>query len=253
MASLQEVIVTLEDGVRLIKINRPKRKNAYNSEVYKVLTDTLNSDANNDNVVVTIITGQGEYYSSGFDIKSAGAETTGIPHTTLINSLITAFMKYPKLLIAIINGPAIGIGVTTAALCDIIYASDRATFEVPFVKLGLCAEGCSSYTLPRLLGRSKASEMLLLGKKITAQEAYQFGLVARVINHNELDQLYQELKKFGKLPVGSIKINKKLIMANYEKAFDDANERELKQIAKCILSDEFSEAIMRFMSKSSKL
>ncbi|RZC36541.1 ECH domain containing protein [Asbolus verrucosus] len=254
--SAEEIVITFEGGVRFIRINRPKTKNAFNSNVYDKITETLNSDGNDDDVVATIITGTGDYYSSGFDIKSAVSEMNmddDQSRTNKLRDMICAFISYPKLLIALVNGPAIGIAVTTAALCDIIYASDRATFETPFVRIGVCAEGCSSYTFPRVLGRSKASEMLLLGKKLTAQEAYQFGFIAEVIPHEKLEGFTNELKKLGRLPVNTIKINKKLILQNYKDILCECCDRELNQLTECFLSEEFSNAILNFMTTKSKL
>ncbi|XP_044270297.1 enoyl-CoA delta isomerase 2 [Tribolium madens] len=254
--SSREMILTLKDGVRVIRINRPKTKNAFDSNVYTTITNTLTEDAQNDNVVVTIITGTGEYYSSGFDIKSAmskfgSGEEKGVDE---LKAMINAFIIYPKLLIALINGPAIGIAVTTAALCDIVYASERATFETPFLRIGLCAEGCSSYNFPNILGRSKASEMLFLGKKMKAHEAYQFGFVAEVIPHEKLDEFRNKLLKLGKeLSVNGVKITKKLILNNYKNVLCECNERELNQLVECFVSEEFSEGIMKFMSRKSKL
>jgi peroxisomal 3,2-trans-enoyl-CoA isomerase len=257
MMSSAEVITTLEDGVRIIRINRPQTKNAFDSNVYNTITNTLNTDANDDAVVVTIITGTGEYFSSGFDIKSAmgkfgSGDKRGVDE---IRAMINAFICYPKLLIALVNGPAIGISVTSSALCDIIYASERATFETPFLKLGLCAEGASSYTFPHILGRSKASEMLFLGKKMTAQEAYQFGFVAEIVPDHKFTEFTNELKKLGKkLSVNSVKVNKKLVLNNYKDILREYSERELNQLVECFMSEEFSNGIMNFMSrKKSKL
>lgn len=251
-----EVILTLKDGVRVIRINRPKTKNAFDSNVYTTISSTLTQDGHNDQVVATIITGTGEYYSSGFDIKSAMSEFGSGEQRSVkeLKAMINAFITYPKLLIALVNGPAIGIAVTTAGLCDIIYASDRATFETPFLRIGLCAEGCSSYTFPNILGRSKASEMLFLGKKMTAQEAYHFGFVAKVIPHQQLEEFTFELMNLGKeLTVNGVKITKNLILKNQKNILCECNEREMNQLVECFDSEEFSEGIMKFMSRKSKL
>lgn len=83
----------------------------------------------------------------GFDVRK---------HFDPLNKMVTAFIKFPKLLIALVNGPAVGIGATILALCDVIYAAKSAYFYTPFTALGLCAEGCSSVTFPKILGTSKA-------------------------------------------------------------------------------------------------
>lgn len=249
-----EIITTLEDGVRILLFNRPKSKNAITGSMYKTIYNTLKQDANNDDVRLTIITGRGDYYSSGFDIKSAmqSFEDSSSDQKEDVKLMIDAFINYPKLIIALINGPAIGVAVTTAILCDIVYASDRATFETPFVKIGLCAEGCSSFTFPAIMGRSKASEMLLLGKKITAQEAYQSGLVAKVFPHENLSEFLLELKKLSKLSQASIKASKQLIMGNLKPILCERNEKEVAKLNECFESDEFSEAMISFMNKTKK-
>lgn len=242
----------LKNGVRTIRLNRPERKNAINGDMYKTITEILNEDATNDKVCVTIITGEGDFFSSGNEIKVTKPEDmfTGL---ILVENMISAFINYPKLLIVVVNGPSIGIGATMVSLCDVVYASDRATFDAPFVKLGLCAEGTSSFTFPFNMGRSKASEVLLLNHKLTAQEAYQFGLISKVIPHEELGSFIESLYKHGNLSMNSIINNKKLIMANFKNILCECNKREFNQLRECMESEDFLNAAMAFLSKKSKL
>lgn len=166
--------------------------------------------------------------------------------------MVTAFINYPKIIISVVNGPAIGIAATTAALCDIVYASDRAIFDTPFLKLGLCCEACSSYTFPAILGRSKASEVLLLNHKLTAQEAYLFGFVSKVIPHDQLNEFIIDLHKYGSLSPNSVKLNKKLITRNFT-TLNECNNIETKALHQCVDSEEFNAAIMKFLKRRSKL
>lgn len=138
-------------------------------------------------------------------------------------------------------------------MCDIVYASEKAYISTPFLSLGLCAEGTSSYFFPRLLGRSKASEALFLNKQISAQEAYERGLVARIIPHQDLEQFIESLYVYGTLPINPVKVNKKLIMDNLREVLTVVNNREFEALEECINSEEFPEIFMKFMSNKSKL
>lgn len=248
-----EILTTIENGVRIIKINRPKKKNAMNANVYTKLAQLLNEDANNDKVSVTIITGAGEYYSSGNDIVSALQDTDMDVSLGRVDTLIRAFIEYPKLLIAVVNGPAIGIAATTVALCDIVYASNRATFTTPFLKLGLCPEGASSFLFPRQMGRSRATEMLFFGRSLTSKEAHDCGFVAELFEHGKQDELIEKLRAYGKLSVNAVKITKRLITAGLKESLLAANEREMNGLRTCVESDDFMNNVMAFVNKTSKL
>jgi len=251
-------LLTLKDGIRLVQFNRPTKKNAISLEMYEELTNLLNTDASNDTVRLTILTGVGEYYSSGNDLSGGGdlsddMEKSVEIRTKIVERFVAAFINYPKLLIAVVNGPAIGIAVTSLALCDVVYASNRATFATPFVNLGFCPEGCSSFLFPRVMGRSKATEMLLLGRKLTASEAHDFGLVSKVIPHENLGEFMQSLEQYKELPPNSLRRSKELIVGNLRSALHDINVRELAMLKECLLSGEFFEAISKFMARKSKL
>lgn len=103
------------------------------------------------------------------------------------------------------------------------------------------------------MGRSKASEALLLSKKISAQEAYTFGLVSEVIPHAKLEAFIEGLYKYGSLSVNSVKFNKKLMMHGLQKTLTEVNNRELEALQTCMDSEEFGQAIMAFMNRKSKL
>ncbi|KAG5878618.1 hypothetical protein JTB14_019521 [Gonioctena quinquepunctata] len=246
------LIESYRDGVKTIKFNRPDKKNAITQIMYRKLGNILNEDAKDDKIVITIITGVGDYFSSGNDLKSSLESDTETGLKT-VKDMVDAFINYPKLLIAVVNGRAIGIGATLPVLCDIVYATENALFDTPFVRMGLCLEGCSSYTFPYILGRSKAAEVLYLNHKLSAQEAYQFGLVSKVIPNSQLDSFIDDLHKHGTLPVKSLVRNKALLMDNWRTHLKHSNAREFDQLKECVESDDFTNTIMEFMNRKSKL
>lgn len=245
------ILITFENGVRTIKFNRPQKKNALTSEMYETVTRTLNSDAKDDKIVATILTGEGDYYSSGNDFGNLNLQDTEASWKRVYN-FVDAFIKYPKLLIAVVNGPAIGIAATTLALCDVVYASDRATFHTPFIKLGLCAEGCSSYLFPRIMGKSTAGEMLLLGRKLDAQEALRVNFISQVFEHNKLNEWLEGLKQYGKLPVNSVMASKRLVNENLSNVLSAINKKEIETLGECVETEEFGNMLMAFMTRRQK-
>ncbi|CAG9857795.1 unnamed protein product [Phyllotreta striolata] len=244
------VLTSLKNRVRTIKINRPKVKNAFNDQVYKAITKILNEDSDNNQVVVTILTGSGDYFTSGNDLKSSFETAGSQDNFRIVSDMIEALIDYPKLLISVVNGPAIGIGATLLTLCDIVYCSDTATFHTPFLGLGLCAEGASSYNFPFILGRSMASEMIFLGRKLTAREALQAGLVSRIVPQNELPQFIDELHELGNLSLENTRRNKRIIMRHFEEVLKKANKIEMDALRECADSEEFSQKVMNFLLKN---
>ncbi|KAK9882836.1 hypothetical protein WA026_023451 [Henosepilachna vigintioctopunctata] len=244
--------VTLQQGVRKLVFNRPLKKNAISLELYDQITKVLMEDAKNDKVVLTIITSKGEYFSSGNDFRSS-LENYDQNGSEKVKNMIDAFIKYPKLIIAVVNGPAIGIAATFITLCDIVYCSDRATFEIPFIRLGLCLEGCSSLMFPLILGKSKALEMLFLNHILTAREAHNLGFVAKIISHEKLEEFIQSLYKFGTLPVETVKKNKEMLTRWSRDLLLKVNKKELEVVSECVRSEEFGNALKSFMLRKSKL
>eukprot|EP01100_Stratorugosa_tubuloviscum_P015803 TRINITY_DN945_c0_g3_i1.p1 TRINITY_DN945_c0_g3~~TRINITY_DN945_c0_g3_i1.p1 ORF type:complete len:264 (-),score=118.14 TRINITY_DN945_c0_g3_i1:87-878(-) len=263
MAEESEFLLSnLNNSILTLTINRPSKKNAINEYLYNEIANRLNIAANDQQVRVVILTGCGDYYSSGNDLSSflkADFTKTDLNSVTLIakqrtQSFVQAFIRFPKPLIAAVNGPAIGIAVTTLALCDFVYASDKATFLTPFSSLGQVPEGCSSFTFPLLMGLGRANEVLLAGRKLNAQEALESKLVTRIFPHEQLNHNVQQLANdLVNLPPNTLIRAKSLIRSNSLRLLTGVNENELEILRDAISSPECMEAVMAFFSRKSKL
>ncbi|XP_069701226.1 enoyl-CoA delta isomerase 2-like isoform X2 [Periplaneta americana] len=224
--------------------------------MYVSITRLLNEAATDDRVKVTVFTGAGDYYSSGNDIVSAimdlGDESKRTEDkTAAVQNLVSAFIDYPKLLAAAVNGPAIGIAATKLGLFDVVYASDKAFFYTPFTKLGLVAEGCSSYTFPRIMGMRKASEMLLFGHKMYAQEAKDYGFVTEVFPHATFEQeVWPKIEQFTQFPKQSMMASRRLMRDMIKEDLHKANKEECKQLRIQMNSEESFNAAMAFMNRN---
>ncbi|CAF0907199.1 unnamed protein product [Adineta ricciae] len=246
-------------------LNRPDKYNAITGDMYDGITQVLNEAAQDPDLVLLSVTGRGKFYSSGTDLSdpakaftSTGDDIEGAIEQGKIRlkNFIESFINFPKILISFVNGPAVGISVTTLGLFDGVYASSASTFVLPFTRTALSAEGCSSYVFPSLMGALQAKEILLFDRKLTAQEAQQRGLVTQVIQESAFEEEKEKIcQLILSLPKGSLLDGKALIQKWYIDKLKEVNEEELNTLKRRWVTDEFMEAIMKFMStrKRSKL
>lgn len=252
--------VSTVNGVCTVKLNRPKKYNALTVMMYDGIRDALNNTANDDSVRLVCITGAGKFFSSGNDLSNfanippEGPKKLAADGRVRLKAFVEAFINYPKPIVVGVNGPALGITVTILALTDLVYASSDATFHTPFMSLGQSPEGCSSYTFPKIMGYAKANEVLLAGRKLTAQEAFDRGLVTDVIPQHEFNQTLEEkLKYLASLPPKSIKYSKALNRDREREELLRVNEEECVRLEERWLSEECMKAVMAFLSKGSKI
>ena len=173
--------------------------------------------------------------------------------TLILKNFIDKFIKFPKILIAFINGPAIGIAVTILALFDGVYASSNATFALPFIRNGLSPEGCSSFLFPSLMGALHAKEVLLFDRKLTAQEAQQRGLVTRVIDQtNFFEEKEKIIEHVLSLPRGSLLSSKSLLQKSTLENLFEVNQRELDYLKHRWTDEEFLQVIGNFFGERNK-
>lgn len=255
----ETIEVTYLDNITKIVMKRPEKKNAMSLEMYKEMVSVLD-EAGQDDSVLTVITGQGDYFTSGNDLNNALRPFTGsveemVKGTTgTVRDLVCKIIDFPKPLVAMVNGPAIGIGTTILGLFDLVYASDTATFNTPFTKLGQHPEGCSSYTFPRIMGLAKATEVLLFGKTLTAQEAYNVGLVTEVFPCATFQQeVWSRLRDYANLPKNCLALSKQLIRNVEKEKLHAVCEKEFELLAKRANSQDSINALERFFQRKANL
>ncbi|KAK7115391.1 enoyl-CoA delta isomerase 2-like [Littorina saxatilis] len=256
----QGLKITTDKKVFRIQLNRPSKKNALTWQMYNDIAAALGDAAEDKNVSVAVITGTGDYYCSGNDLSNfANVKPEEIAQMALngkvvLSNFVKTFIDFPKPLIALINGPAVGISVTVLGLFDAVYCTDKATFHTPFSQLGQSPEGCSSYLFPKMMGNAKAGELLLFNKKITAQEACERNLVTQVFPEDVFQKETEALVSYyGSLPPQSLKYSKTLNRSAERELLHKVNEAECDLLVERWQSQECINAIMSFFSRKANL
>jgi len=240
----------LDKNILKLTMSNPSKKNAINYEMYSALSQALDEAAINEEVHVVILTGEGSAFTSGNDVNAFETRNTTSTEPPSSIVFLKSLATFPKPIIAKVNGVAIGIGSTMLLHCDLVYASQNSIFQFPFVNLGLVPEAGSSYILPRLLGFARASEIILLGEKFSAQQAKNYGLVNNVCEENELDQFVEDTAtKLANKPSQALQLSKKLLR---DMPIDDLLNRidhESTIFSHCLQGEEFKEALSAFKEK----
>eukprot|EP01127_Copromyxa_protea_P006951 TRINITY_DN16886_c0_g1_i1.p1 TRINITY_DN16886_c0_g1~~TRINITY_DN16886_c0_g1_i1.p1 ORF type:complete len:291 (-),score=67.49 TRINITY_DN16886_c0_g1_i1:71-898(-) len=247
----------------IIQFSRPEKLNSFVSEQYVELAASLKELDADPEVTALVLTGSGRFYSSGHDLggqakmmmkaKASGQDLRAILTKSIkeqASAVVETLLDLKKPIICGINGPAVGFSVTSMALCDIVYAADNATFVTPFMKLGFCAEGCSSVIFPAVMGPSKANEMLLMGKTMTAAELERCGLISGVFPAASFhEELLKKAEILASYPPNALQQTKAL--TRDKEMLLAVNEKELALLVDRFLSPESISAVMAFMQQQS--
>ncbi|RMG50678.1 MAG: enoyl-CoA hydratase family protein [Acidobacteria bacterium] len=246
-----------ENGVATITLNRPDTLNSLTFEVYAELRDTFRALQTRDAVRVVVITGKGRGFCSGGDVHSIIGELfkrdmRGIlEFTRMTGALVRNIRALRKPVIASLNGTTAGAGAVIALACDLRIASEKAKIAFLFVKVGLSgADMGAVYLLPKVIGLSRATELLYTGDFITAQQAYQYGLYNRVVKHEDLERETQAwAEKLAQGPAFSIGMTKEMLNRELHMDLDTALEAEAQAQALCMFNPDFREAYEAFLEK----
>jgi enoyl-CoA hydratase len=179
---------SVADGVLRVVLDRPEKLNAVNTPMLKELAERL-SGGNAEGIRTVLITGAGRAFCSGGDLS--GRDTDGAGDAA--NDVIRAIVNLQKPVIAGVRGAAVGFGCSLALACDLVVASESAFFQLAFTKVGLMPDGGASALVPASVGRQRANRMALLGERISADQALDWGMISHVVAESDLDTELDEL------------------------------------------------------------
>lgn len=246
-----------EHGIATITLNRPERLNALTFEVYRELTDMFALLRDERDVRVVIITGAGRAFCSGGDVHDIIGELFSrnmeglLEFTRMTCELIRNMRALPKPVIASLNGTTAGAGACIALAADLRIASEAARIAFLFVKVGLAGtDMAASYLLPRVVGVSKATELLYTGDFITAVEAERIGLYNRVVPANDLVSATREFAEtLARGPAFALGKTKEMLNREFHMDFETALESEAQAQAICMQHPDYREAYEAFVAK----
>lgn len=260
-SSLSIMIEKPAEGIALLRLNRPDRLNALSQDAVRSLIEHLNI-VDEDNIRVVVLTGEGRGFCAGWDLTQDESQDSeiqpppGIPEyyagQLLFAGMIKRLRALNKVVIAAVNGSAVGAGFGLALAADIRVAGRSAAFHVGAVRIGLTAGECGiSYHLPRLIGASRAFEVMLTGRPITSDEAERIGLVSSVVDDAELltHALDMAALVLRNSPY-STSHTKQLMWANLAApSLDAAIELENHAQVLALMTEDFQESSMAFREK----
>ncbi|MFN5025526.1 MAG: enoyl-CoA hydratase-related protein [Bacteroidota bacterium] len=230
MNTYETILLDIHNGIATLTLNRPDVFNAFNEQQSFDVLDALKKIEKDKSVRVLILTGSGKAFCSGQDLKSiAGSKNRSLSESLYkrYNPMIRALRNLPIPVICKLNGVAAGAGCSLALASDFIVASENATLIEVFIHVGLVLDSGSSYFLPRLVGSARAFEMSTMGNKVSATQALEWGMVNRVVKHDELDAETQKIADYyAQAPTKAIALMKKMLNKSFHSNLDTMLEYE---------------------------
>lgn len=250
---MDKLLVTFENGIKRITFNAPDRRNAVDQEMVEYLHHLV-LEAARDATRVLVLAGAGDAFCSGADVKGMLSRGRSFDITEHLrratNPTIVALREMAKPVIAAVHGPAVGIGCNYALAADLRIATTAARFGQVFSKIGLIPDGGSTYMLPRLVGYSKAFELMATGDLVDAEQALALGLVNQVVAPWELEGVVNEWAErlAGGPGVALAGLKRALIYAETHSLAESLDNEAVTQAA-CFRSDDFREGVTAFVEK----
>ncbi|WP_109067444.1 2-(1,2-epoxy-1,2-dihydrophenyl)acetyl-CoA isomerase PaaG [Acinetobacter baumannii] len=252
----QNIIAEEKNGVGYLTFNRPKALNSFNVDMHREVAEVLNQWTKNSDVRCVVISGEGRGFCAGQDLgdrvvdPNADAPDLGYSIETYYNPLIKTIVNMPKPVICAVNGVAAGAGANIALACDLVIAAKSANFVQAFCRLGLVPDSAGTWFLPRAVGHARAMGLALLGDKLPAETAKEWGMIWDVVEDAELKTKVTELaERLAKQPTFGLSLIKKAIHQSSNNTFNEQMllERDLQRIAG--RSEDYREGVQSFMNK----
>ena len=251
MASITKEI---NDKIAYLTLNRPEVFNSFNREMALLLQTHLDACEKDPEVRAIIITGNGKAFCAGQDLKEVTSPELNPGFKKILeehyNPIIERLRKIEKPIIAAVNGVAAGAGANIALACDVVIASDKASFIQAFSKIGLVPDSAGTFFLPRLIGFQKASALMMLGDKVSAEEAEKIGMIYKVVSsENFMEEVNTIAITMANMPTKALGLTKRLLNNSLNNTIEQQLNLESKLQIEAAQSDDYAEGVDAFVNK----
>ncbi len=251
MASID---VKIQQKTAFITLNRPEVFNSFNREMALLLQDELDAAEKNSKIRAIVITGSGKAFCAGQDLKEVTSPELNPGFKKILeehyNPIIQRIRTIEKPVIAAVNGVAAGAGANIALACDVVIASENASFIQAFSKIGLVPDSAGTFFLPRLIGFQKASALMMLGDKISATDAEKLGMVYKTVpSENFMEEVTNIASILANMPTKALGLTKRLLNNSMQNSLEEQLNLESKLQIESAQSEDYAEGVDAFVNK----
>lgn len=250
---MSSILFKIDKGVGFITLNRPDKLNSFNREMALLLQEVLDKCGNDDTVRAVHITGSGKGFCAGQDLAEV-ADPEGPGFDVILaehyNPVVMRIRSLQKPVVAAVNGVAAGAGANIALCCDIVVASQSASFIQAFSKIGLIPDSGGTHTLPRLIGWQKASALMLLGDKVSATEAERIGMIYKVIPDESFAAEATKIAvTLAQMPTRGLAFTKEALQLSFNNSFENQLQDEDILQNRAAHTHDYKEGVAAFLEK----
>ncbi|HLV92956.1 MAG TPA: enoyl-CoA hydratase-related protein [Aequorivita sp.] len=251
---MASIIKEIKGKTAYLTLNRPEVFNSFNREMALLLQKELDACEKNSEVRAIVITGSGKAFCAGQDLKEVTSPELNPGFKKILeehyNPIISKIRKIEKPIIAAVNGVAAGAGANIALACDVVIASENASFIQAFSKIGLVPDSGGTFFLPRLIGFQKASALMMLGDKVSAQEAEKLGMVYRVVSADHFEEEVNKIATtLSNMPTKALGFTKRLLNEAMTNDLENQLKMEGELQIEAAQSEDYAEGVNAFVNK----
>lgn len=250
---MSSILFEIQNSIAFITLNRPEKFNAFNREMTLLLQERLDECENNNQIRCVYITGEGKAFSAGQDLTEV-TDPDGLGMKKILsehyNPIIRKIRDLNKPVVAAVNGIAAGAGANIALCCDVVIAAQSASFIQAFSKIGLIPDSGGTFFLPRLIGFQKASALMMLGDKISAEEAERLGMIYKIFPDISFKEEAEKIAlTLAALPTIGLAYTKQALNKSLEQTLEQQLKTEDELQQKAVLTKDFEEGVSAFLEK----
>ena len=250
---MSSILFEIKNSIAFITLNRPEKFNAFNREMALSLQEKLDKCETDPQIRCVVITGAGKAFSAGQDLAEV-VDPNGPGMAKILsehyNPIVTRIRKLAKPVVAFVNGVAAGAGANIALCCDVVVATQSASFIQAFSKIGLIPDSGGTYFLPKLIGFQKASALMMLGEKITASAAQEMGMIYKYFpDENFIAEAEKIALTLAELPTMGLAFTKQALNLSFQQNFEEQLKTEDGLQQKAAATEDFKEGVQSFLEK----